>query len=180
VSESPAQHPIEIVAYDPAWPARFAEEQACIAEVLGAYATAIEHVGSTSVPGLAAKPIIDVAVELYEIEALAGRLAELEDLGYAWDGDTFLPGRHDFHKPPEATTFQGRTHALHVYELGHPDFIDVIGFRDHLRAHPEAAREYEALKREIAASGTVGMDYTIAKTDFIERCLARVYGIERP
>jgi GrpB-like predicted nucleotidyltransferase (UPF0157 family) len=168
--------PLVIADYDPAWAEMFAAEREVLAEIFGVFATAIEHVGSTAVPGLAAKPIIDMAVEVYEIQVLAALLGPLEELSYSWDGDTFLPGRHDFHKPLEATTFVGRTHALHVYELGHPDFVDVIAFRDYLRANPEAARDYAALKREIASSGLTGMAYTGAKTDFIERCLRTAFG----
>ena len=162
---------IDIVDYDPGWPAQFAAERALLEVIFGNVATAIEHVGSTAVPRLAAKPIIDIAVELYDIDALAGRIRALEALDYGYDGDVFLEGRHDLHKPPEATTFHGRTHALHVYELGHPDFVDVIMFRDYLRARPLVAAEYAALKRYLVASGLDGMNYTAAKTEFIERCL---------
>jgi GrpB-like predicted nucleotidyltransferase (UPF0157 family) len=165
---------IRIVDYDPAWPRAYEAERVLLADVFGEVATGIEHVGSTAVPGLAAKPIIDIAVELYDIDALAGRLPALEDLGYGYDGDVFLPGRHDLHKPPEATTFRGRSHALHVYEFGHPDFFDVIAFRDYLRGHSPAAHEYAALKRDLVASGLDGMNYTAGKTEFIERCLRDV------
>jgi GrpB-like predicted nucleotidyltransferase (UPF0157 family) len=64
-----------------------------------------------------------------------------------------------------------------VYEFGHPDFVDVIAFRNHLRTHPAVAREYAMLKREIAANGIAGMDYTAAKTDFIERSLRDAFGV---
>jgi GrpB-like predicted nucleotidyltransferase (UPF0157 family) len=94
---------ITILDYDSAWPIAFETERALLAIVFGVVATGIEHIGSTAVPGLAAKPIIDIAVELYDIDALAGQLPALGELGYAWDGDTFLPGRHDLHKPPGAT-----------------------------------------------------------------------------
>jgi GrpB-like predicted nucleotidyltransferase (UPF0157 family) len=175
--DEPLQAPrLSTVDYDPAWTEAFATERILLDVVFGEVATAIEHIGSTAVPGLAAKPIIDIAVELYEIDALAGRLPALEALAYSYDGDVFLPGRHDLHKPPEAKTFHGRTHALHVYEFGHPDFLDVITFRDYLRSHAQAAGEYAALKRDLVASGLDGMHYTTAKTEFIERCLREVYG----
>ncbi len=177
MAEPDAPPTIVIVDYDPRWAVQFEAERVLLEEIFGDRATAIEHVGSTAVPDLAAKPIIDIAVELYDIEALGGRLPDLEVLGYEWDGDTFLAGRHDLHKPAEATTFDGRTHALHVYEFGHPDFVDVITFRNHLRTHPAVAREYAMLKREIAANGIAGMDYTAAKTDFIERCLRDAFGV---
>jgi GrpB-like predicted nucleotidyltransferase (UPF0157 family) len=167
---------IAIVDYDPAWPTAFEAERARLEPVFGDVATAIEHIGSTAVHGLAAKPTIDIAVELYDIGFLAGRVGALEALGYGYDGDVFLEGRHDLHKPPEATTFHGRTHALHVYEVAHPDFVDVITFRDYLRAHHRVARDYAALKRSLAAGGLDGMRYTAAKTEFIERCLRHAYG----
>jgi GrpB-like predicted nucleotidyltransferase (UPF0157 family) len=168
---------IELLDYDPAWAELFATEHALLAEAFGGYASAIEHIGSTAVPGLAAKPIIDIAVELYDIDDLLRLVPAVEALGYAYRGDGRHPGRHFFRKPPESEGFLGRTHNLHIHGFGHDDFIEVIAFRDHLRAHPARAAEYAALKRTLAASGLEGNDYTDAKTAFVHRCLAEVFGV---
>lgn len=162
--------------YDPAWAEAFAVERALLAEALGPGVSAIEHVGSTAVPGLAAKPIIDIAVELYDGEDVIRRVAAIEALGYAYRGDTLMAGRHFFQKPAGAESFHGRTHSLHVYEFGHPDFFEVIAFRDFLRAHPEHAAAYGALKRDLAASGLDGMAYTDAKSAFVYGCLREAFG----
>ena len=177
VDAEPPSRPLEILDYNPAWAAMFATEHALLAEALGPAALAIEHVGSTAVPGLAAKPIIDIAVELYDLEYLPGVVPAVEALGYLYRGDGLHAGRHFFRKPKESEAFDGRTHNLHVYEPGHADFFEVVAFRDYLRTNPERAGEYAALKRRLAAEGMQGMDYTDAKTTFIHRCLAAIYGV---
>lgn len=166
---------LSIVDHDPAWAGAFASERELLATVFGDSAVAIEHVGSTAVPGLPAKPIIDIAVELYDIEHLAGRIDDVEALGYAYRGDGLHPGRHFFRKPPDSEGFHRRTHNLHVHGLGHPDFVEVIAFRDYLSAKPGRAAEYAALKRRLAARGLDGMAYTDAKTAFIHDCLREIF-----
>jgi GrpB-like predicted nucleotidyltransferase (UPF0157 family) len=127
---------IVIADYDPAWPRRFAVERDRIAAALGERALRIEHVGSTAVEGLAAKPIVDILVEVASLDGV-----DLQPAGYV------LRVREEDHR-------MFRTPALdvhvHVWPSGHPDIADQLGFRDRLRASPEDRAAYEALKRELA------------------------------
>ena len=118
---------VEVVEYDDAWPARFTAEADQVRAALGSQLRKIEHVGATSVPGLAAKPIIDIAlsVETLDVEAL-------EALGYRHGGDW------RFSKPG---------YELHAYEQEDEEFLDHVRFRDYLRSHDEDRDAYEALNR---------------------------------
>ena len=139
--------PIEVVDYDPAWPAKFENEAARLREGLGDLAVRIDHVGSTSVPGLAAKPIVDIQVSVPDVSDLDSYRAPLEALGYeyAYDPD-FV--EYPFFGWPKAA--QPRTFNLHVCEAGTEWEQRHLRFRDLLRNDPEACREYAALKRELA------------------------------
>lgn len=148
---------------DLAWPKLFDAPAARAAAALGPIPARIEHVGSTSVPGLPAKPVIDldVVVTAADIPSAIERLAAL---GYAHKGDGGLPGREAFWSP--------RGEARHHLYLCTPDalaFQDQILFRDYLRANPEIAREYAALKRELAARhGADRAAYQTGKEGFID------------
>lgn len=161
---------VVIVDYDPQWPARFEAERARIALALGSVdgVIAIEHVGSTAVPGLAAKPIIDIMIGVREI-AIGERCIEpMESLDYEYRGDAGIPGRHYFRKG------NPRSHHLHLIEHGSEFWVNHLLFRDELRSHPESAREYEALKRELAERHRFDRAaYTDAKNPFIASALAR-------
>jgi GrpB-like predicted nucleotidyltransferase (UPF0157 family) len=162
--------PIRIVPYDPVWPRRFAEECATLRRALGASATGgIHHVGSTAVPGLDAKPIIDILVGVDSLAASRASFPPLARLGYQ-----YAPYRaremHWFCKPDP----RHRTHHLHVVPLSSPRFRDELAFRDLLRTHPDLAREYAALKCRLARE--LGHDreaYTEGKGDFIRSVLDR-------
>jgi GrpB-like predicted nucleotidyltransferase (UPF0157 family) len=165
-------YPVVIVDYDPEWPARYAAEAARIRETLGDRIVAVEHIGSTAVPGLAAKPIIDLMVGLRRLADAGDCIAPLEGLGYEYvpQYEESMPERRYFHKGPPGS----RTHHLHMVEVTSDFWERHLLFRDHLRAHPEETRAYAALKRELA--GRHGADreaYTNAKTDFIEAAVDR-------
>ncbi len=162
--------PVRIVPYDTAWPARFEEERAALAELLGDVVTGgIHHIGSTAVPGLAAKPIIDIQVGVADLEIARSCIEPLAALDYL-----YAPYRADeiawFCKPsPER-----RTHHLHLVPVTSPRFGAVLEFRDLLRSDPEVAREYEAMKRQLAATFERDREaYTEAKQPFIESALDR-------
>lgn len=167
----PGKGSIRIVAYDPRWPQRFEEERQSIERVLGGYTVAIEHVGSTAVPGLAAKPIIDILVGIRRLDDARFCIAPLASIGYEYvpEYEKEVPDRRYFHKGPS----RARTHHLHMAE-DHGDFWDRhLLFRDYLRAHPEVAREYEALKRTLARRHRNEREtYTDAKKSFIETAVA--------
>jgi len=164
---------IEIVEYDPAWPAAFEVEAARIRRALGALALRIDHHGSTAVPGLGAKPIIDIQVSVATLQPLTTFGAPLETLGYTHvphPDDAFCPF---FHRPAHWP----HTHHVHVVASGSEEERRTLAFRDYLRDDADAARDYEQLKRELAAQ-LVGGDtesreaYARAKTDFVQRVAA--------
>ncbi len=164
-SDSP---PVLLVPYDDTWPARFREEEKAIRRVLaGHLAGPIEHVGSTAVPGLAAKPIIDIMVgvtSLAESRSIIPLLAEIGYVHYPYRPDVM----HWFCKPSAAF----RTHHLHAIPVGSALWRDRLAFRDYLRAHPETRLEYAALKAELAERHHLDREaYTEAKTPFIARVL---------
>jgi GrpB-like predicted nucleotidyltransferase (UPF0157 family) len=158
--------PIEIAPYDPAWPARFQEEATLLRQALARWIVGpIEHIGSTAVPGLEAKPVIDIMAGVHTLNDSRAAIAAATELSYCYS-----PYRseleHFFCKPSPAH----RTHHLHLVPVGSPQWIRPLAFRDYLRAHADAAREYEALKRRLAATHTLDREaYTEAKRAFIDR-----------
>jgi GrpB-like predicted nucleotidyltransferase (UPF0157 family) len=138
---------VRIADYDPEWPVAAAAELLRIRERLGSVAARLEHVGSTSVPGLAAKPILDLQLSVTDIEQREAYVEPLQALGYLFAPDPASPDFHFFGKPPE----RPRTHHLHVCEVGSEHEFRHLAVRDFLRAHPEEVASYAALKREIVA-----------------------------
>ncbi len=175
----PTGDTIVLVSYDPGWPGLFEEERARIQAAIGKWAAGVEHVGSTSIPGIAAKPIIDIAVHLRSlVDAIKCIEPLVVDLGYECLGEYGIPGRIYFRKRTESPSpgqehgGVGRTHQIHMYETGHEQYEKQIVFRDYLRAHPGAAREYEDLKRDLAARHDDIEDYAMGKSEFVLRILA--------
>jgi GrpB-like predicted nucleotidyltransferase (UPF0157 family) len=174
---SPADEaPVHIAPYDPAWPARFEVERQLLSGTLLSWMTGpIEHVGSTAVPGLAAKPVIDIMAPVESLEASRGALAVLEDVGYQ-----YAPYRvdvmHWFCKPG----FSLRTHHLHLVPYGSPLWTERILFRDLLRSNAVVAREYAELKHRLAEAHRFDREaYTEAKGPFIARVLRNEAGESR-
>ena len=161
---------IEVVPYDPAWPQRFEQERALLQEAIGPWLTGgIHHVGGTAVPGLAAKPVIDVLAGVESLEASRACFEPLAALQYR-----YAPYRteemHWFCKPSPAH----RTHHLHLVPTGSPRYRAELAFRDALRADPQLAREYEELKQRLAAEHREDREaYTEGKAPFIAGVLAR-------
>lgn len=161
---------LEIVPYDPLWVLEFRAERDRISTVLGDLARRIDHNGSTSVPGLAAKPVIDIQVSLERIQPISAFAERLGRLGYVHvphADDAFCPF---FHRPGEWP----HTHHVHVVQAGGVEERRTLAFRDYLREHGDVAREYEALKRQLAARFSAGESssreaYASAKGEFIER-----------
>jgi GrpB-like predicted nucleotidyltransferase (UPF0157 family) len=118
-----------------------------VGEALGPLAVRLEHVGSTSVPGLAAKPILDLQVSVADIEARDRYVQPLERLGYLFVPAPESPGHHFFARPAQ----RPRSHHLHVFEAGSEHEFRHLALRDFLRAHRDEAAGYEALKRRVAA-----------------------------
>ena len=161
---------IEIAEYDPAWPSAYERERAAILTALEDLALAVEHVGSTSVPGLGAKPIIDIMIGLRKLADHARCVAPLRSLGYEHKGEFGIPGRHYFRKPVRGP----RTHQLHMVEHCSGFWVRHLLFRDYLRRNPGEASAYQRLKLRLAARfGTDVEGYTEAKTEFIRSVEAK-------
>jgi GrpB-like predicted nucleotidyltransferase (UPF0157 family) len=165
---APSEEPIRIVPHDPAWAAAFASERDLLQAAIGAWATGgIHHVGSTAVPGLPAKPIVDILVGVEDLESSRACFEPLSRLEYL-----YAPYRseemHWFCKPhPDR-----RTHHLHLIPATGRRYAEELAFRDRLRADPDTAVAYAALKRDLAERFPDDRDaYTEAKGDFIRDVL---------
>jgi GrpB-like predicted nucleotidyltransferase (UPF0157 family) len=163
---------IEVVDYDPDWPVRFGRIRDRIAPVLGLLAVSIEHVGSTSVPGLAVKPVIDIDVVVADASAIPAAIGALDTLGYEHLGDLGVKDREAFRRPPGS-----EKHNLYVCLAGGEGLRNHLALRDHLRAHPDAVEAYAALKRRLAVESPDIDAYVVAKTDLIVSFL-RAEGID--
>lgn len=154
---------IEVVDYDPAWPELFEQLRSRIWAVVNDAAVSIEHVGSTSVPNLAAKPIIDLTV-VVETEAGVPLVIErLAALGYVHQGNLGIDGREAFDSPHRRPA-----HHLYVCARGNLGLVNHLALRDYLRTHPDAARAYGDLKRRLASQFPHDIDrYVEGKTGVI-------------
>jgi GrpB-like predicted nucleotidyltransferase (UPF0157 family) len=166
---------VEIHPYSVEWPRLFAEERAAIARAVGAAVLAIEHIGSTSVPALPSKPIIDIAVAVTSFEAALDLVDAFAALGYEHRGEFGIPRRRYFTKGTP------RTHHVHMLEIDSDEWREHLRFRDHLRANPEDARQYAELKRGLASRFRDDRHaYTEAKGLFIRSILRRAFGATAP
>jgi GrpB-like predicted nucleotidyltransferase (UPF0157 family) len=146
--------PVHIVPYDPEWPITFEAERRLLSEAISPWlAGSIEHIGSTAIPGVAAKPVIDMMAGVASLEDSRAALVVLERHQYC-----YAPYRtevmHWLCKPSPAL----RTHHLHLVPLGSPLWIEQLAFRDYLRTHPEVAGEYSVLKRRLAEESKVPLN----------------------
>ena len=172
---------LTIVDYDARWPREFESERERIRAALGPLALRIDHNGSTAVPGLAAKPVIDIQISVARLQPIDVYAAPLARLGYVHvphADDAFCPF---FHRPPEWP----HTDHVHVVEAGSDEERRTLAFRDYLREHRDAALEYERLKRELAAMHTGGSEasreaYARAKTAFVEAVVRRALAAGYP
>ncbi len=144
------------------WSRKFEDEAAAVREAVGREALAIHHIGSTAIPGILAKPIIDMLVEVASLEGLDRHAASLEALGYECLGEFGIPGRRYFRKDDARGV---RTHQIHAFASGSPHLRRHLAFRDYLRAFPEVAHDYSELKRGLAASCGGNLDAYIAGKD---------------
>jgi GrpB-like predicted nucleotidyltransferase (UPF0157 family) len=155
----------DICDYDPQWPAMFEAERLKIQQKLSHLVRGIHHVGSTAVPGMKAKPEIDLLIvvnSIGEIEAINSGMAEL---GYDVRGECGIEGRYYYSKNTQSV----RTHKAHVCEISHSNVARQIAFRDYMREHPKDAQEYAELKLRLAKSNSRGMtEYLEGKRNYIE------------
>jgi GrpB-like predicted nucleotidyltransferase (UPF0157 family) len=159
---------IVVVDYDPAWPGRFRREEAKIRAALGEAALSVEHIGSTSVPGLAAKPIVDILLVVEDSGEEASYLPALEKAGYV-----LRVREPDFHEHRMFRTPEKDVH-LHVYSAGSPEIERYLLLRDRLRENGDERELYVGTKRELARRDWPSMQhYAEAKTEVIEGIIAR-------
>lgn len=159
---------IVVVDYDPGWPERFRREAARVRAALGEVAQAIEHIGSTSVPGLAAKPIVDVLLVVEDSSDEPSYVPALEAEGYV-----LRVRERDFHEHRMFRTMAKDVH-VHVYSPDSPEIERYLLLRNRLRNHDEERELYARTKRELANKSWPSMQhYSEAKTGVIESIIAR-------
>lgn len=157
---------VEVVPHNPKWRDAFEVESKYIADVLSENFVAIHHIGSTAIPGIYAKPIIDVLVEVQDITKLDEQSSAMKSLGYEGMGEYGIPGRRYFRKDNQAWS---RTHHIHTFKVGSLQIKRHLAFRDYLIAHPEVAQRYSELKRELAEKYPHNIDgYMDGKDSFIK------------
>ena len=156
---------IEVVDYNPEWERMFRAEATAIKAILGKNCVTVQHIGSTAVKGLRAKPIIDIMPVVKDISLVDAHNAEFEALGYECMGENGIPGRRFYQKGGDQ-----RTHHIHIFEQ--KNTVEVsrhIAVRDYLRAHKDVANEYAALKTKLAAEFTYDSDgYCNGKDAFVK------------
>lgn len=170
--------PIEVVPYDARWPALFEQASREISAVIGEYLTGIEHIGSTAVPGLAAKPVIDILIGARSLADAPRFLPPLAPLGYAYipEHENVFPERRYLHRIVGGQ----HTHHLHIVEPASEFYRVQLLFRDHLRAHPQAAAAYAALKFQLAERYCHDREaYTDAKSAFIQEILRQAQHLQQ-
>ena len=168
-----SQHakPVIVVPHDPYWPELYKLESARIRDALGATVVAIHHIGSTSIPDIFAKPIVDILVEATDLSEVDSRRGQMDMLGYEAMGECGIAGRRYFRKD---NANGNRIHNVHTFLAGTPDALRHLAFRNFLRAHPACARRYSDLKRKLAAAHPDSIEkYMDGKNDFIQQVQQR-------
>lgn len=155
---------VEVVPYHKDWPSRFADEARALADIFGNLLLSIHHFGSTSIPGISAKPIIDILVIVRDIQKVDALNPRLLAMGYSPVGEYGISGRRFFYKGTDDV----RSHHLHVYQSGNPHILRHLAFRDYMRAHPSSAHAYSLLKEDLAKRFPEDMEsYISGKNDFV-------------
>ena len=168
-------NPVIVLDYDPNWPGAFQSLRKRIADALGEMAAAIEHVGSTAVPNLAAKPIIDIDVFLASETMLPAAIERLASLGYIHQGNLGIPEREAFFAP-----VNDPPHHLYVCPPSSAEFRRHMAFRDYLRAHPKDAKIYGDLKIALAERFREDRSaYNNAKSEFVRELTNRAIAAQK-
>ncbi|QHW30549.1 GrpB family protein [Paenibacillus rhizovicinus] len=163
-----------LVPWTEQWNTEYQEEAKRITGEIQPHLLAVHHIGSTAVPGLSAKPVIDIAIELPSFEAGLRCVPGLTRIGYAYKGTNILPDRHYFNKG------EPRTHQIHMYRTGSEYLRKQLLFRDYLRKHAAARAGYQQLKEQlIQNNGSDKYAYSDAKTDFVLSMIMKAEQEER-
>ena len=159
---------LRLSPYRDEWPFLYKSEQEIIESAIGNHIEDIQHVGSTAIVGMPAKPILDIAIAVKEFEAARVCIAPLADLGYTFKGENGIPLRHYFQKGEPCT------HHIHMIEETSDEWTKLILFRDFLRSKQRDAEEYERLKADLMESQAGNRkSYQAAKTGFIEEIIQK-------
>ena len=157
---------VEVVPHDPRWPDAFEAEAKHVVAALGENVVAIHHIGSTAIPNIYAKPVLDLLVQVRDITEVDGRSPAMESLGYEVMGEFGIPGRRYFRKDNQEGS---RTHQIHAFESGSAEVERHLAFRDYMIAHPLDAQRYSELKRKLADEHPQSIDgYMDGKDSFIK------------
>ena len=165
--DGPAEHRVRLVEYDPGWALEFARERDRILEAIDVPLVAIEHIGSTAVLGLMAKPVIDIMIGIADLDQADRCIEPLARLGYRYlpEYESEVPGRRLFRKGP----YGASTHHVHIYRPDHPDWQHMLRLRTYFGGHPDVAREYVRLKQELVRRyPDDSVSYTEGKRAFLE------------
>ncbi len=156
---------VVVVPYNVNWPVQYEAEALRIQGVLGAEILSIHHIGSTSIPGMWAKPIIDILLEVRDIAKIDEYEVAMVNLGYQPRGELGIPGRRYFSREEPVDV---RTHHIHAYQSGNTGIERHLAFRNYMIAHPNEAQEYANLKRELARRYPLDIDaYIEGKENFV-------------
>ena len=157
---------IFMVPHDPNWRQEFENEAKRIADALESNVMDVHHIGSTAIPDIYAKPVVDILLVVSSHADLDAKKAAMEALGYEAFGEFGIPTRRYFRKD---NAEGDRTHQVHAFEAGSPQIARHLAFRDHMIAHPEAAQEYSGLKQKLAAEHPDDIEaYMDGKDTFIQ------------
>ncbi|WP_414526723.1 GrpB family protein [Nodularia chucula] len=157
---------VEVVPPNPRWVEEFETESQQIALVMAENMITIHHIGSTAIPGIYAKPVIDFLIEVKDIGKTDDQSVAMVAIGYEAMGEFGLPGRRYFRKNSSPDM---RTHHVHTYEVGSSEITRHLAFRDYMISHPDAARQYSELKRELAKKYSQDIEgYMDGKDEFIK------------
>ncbi len=157
---------VEVVPYNPKWPKMFEVESKRITDVLGENIVRIHHIGSTAIPNIYAKPIIDLLIEVKYITKVDEQNSQMESLGYEVMGEFGIIDRRFFRKDNHKGI---RTHHVHIFEFGSKQIERHLAFRDYMIAHPEEAQQYSQLKRELAKKYPTNIQkYMDGKDSFVK------------
>lgn len=155
---------VEVVPYRETWPEEFEKEKSSLIKELGTAIVEIHHIGSTSVPGLWAKPIIDILLEAESLEALDNNSDKFENLGYDVKGEFGISGRRYYRKGGDT-----RTHQIHAFKINDDHVFRHLAFRDYIEAHPDILKEYQSLKIKIASECENDIEkYCDGKDEFVK------------
>lgn len=158
---------IYMVSHDPKWRQLFQQEAEQLTAVLGSSVAAVHHIGSTAIPTIYAKPIVDILLVVQDLAALDEKQPRMEALGYEALGEFGIPGRRYFRRDNLSGE---RTHQVHVFENDSPQIKRHLAFRDYLINRPETAQEYSDLKRELAAKHPEDIElYMDGKDEFVKK-----------